>query len=840
MSDPDLQLIDEIYSRALELEADEQANFIMEQCAGNDELERRVLALVAAARASDDSIRSRFDTVRDRLMRDIFDGGSESGENLSGQVIGRWRLEKRVARGGLATVYLAQRADGAYEQRAAFKVLRRGLDTDDLVSRFHAERQILSALDHPSIAQILDGGAMPDGRPFLVLDFVDGEVIRDYCAERSISIRDKVRLVIDVLSALQHAHARLVVHRDVKPSNIMVSADGRVTLLDFGIAKLLDPGSLPGASTMTRTGVTLLTPGYASPEQVSGEPVTTASDIYQAGAVLYELLAGSPPKIGKDRTGEFSPFALGKQVPGDLVAIIGKAMRDEPGERYASAAGMAADLSNFLEGLPVAAHAPSLRYRLGKLVRRRPWVAPAAIVAVLALAGYVTTLTIYTRQLQLEQQRTSTAQEFLVGLFGSADPFRPADPEFGRDIAVVDALDLGVARLESGSLDDPELKASLLHTIAGVYASLDQNQRAIELGEQALILRDELHGRVSEPVLETIAMLADQFAAISDLERAENYFEQQLSIASQLHPGDSAATGVAESRLGRFRNTQGRTDDAIALLESGIEQMREADTPQPEPLLQALLSLAIIRAENRDERAMELLQEARRLVGLHFERDSVQAAAVHTHTGTVLSAFRDYEGAVTSFLAAQAVYESRIGAEHQAAIGSLNNLAIAYGRMGDPQRSEEVHRELLARLLAKHGPDHLATAGSYQNTATMVGRQGRYGEAIPLHRKALESYEAVLAGSHFLKAFPLLSIAYAQLNLGEFAESEAAARRAHAMLIDTAPDSYIVGVSQCLVGLALEGQGRTSQGDTMLAEARRRLQGSEVLDPYRSLCLAAE
>jgi serine/threonine-protein kinase len=225
----------------------------------------------------------------------MFDDSAPASEDLSGTLIQAWQIESPIARGGLATDYLAHRADGQYSRQVALKVLRRGLDTDDLIRRFRAELQILSSLHHPAIAQLLDGGALKDGRPFLVMEFVDGLPINEFCKTKQLEIDSRIRLVIEVLDAVHHAHQHLVVHRDIKPSNILVSHEGRVTLLDFGIAKILDVGSIPVEISHTRTGVSLLTPGYGSPEQKMGHSVTTASDVYQVGGILFDLLAQSPP-----------------------------------------------------------------------------------------------------------------------------------------------------------------------------------------------------------------------------------------------------------------------------------------------------------------------------------------------------------------------------------------------------------------------------------------------------------------------------------------------------------------------------------------------------------------
>ena len=421
----------------------------------------------------DKSLDEIFATARRDLFRAMLGDDEKARENLSGQTIGNWRLVSKIARGGLATVYKAERADDAYDQLVAFKVMRRGLDTDDLIARFRAERQILSSLEHPAIAQILDGGALDDGRPYLVLEYVNGDSITDYCEANSTDERGRLVLLIEVLRALHHAHRYLVVHRDVKPSNILVSKDGHVTLLDFGIAKLLDPAAMPGASTLTRTGVSLLTPGYGSPEQHAGEAVTTASDIYQVGRVMEDLLG-----IQK----------------GDIGAIMAKAMHSDPAQRYTSSDEMLADIKRYLDGLPVIARPDSAVYRLGKLVKRRPWLVPVVAIVTLGIAAYITTLTIYSQRIAKEEALTAASQQFMVDLFRSADPFAPADAERGRAITVVEALRIGQDRIGNELTGQPELRASLLGTISDVYTSLDLPDEALQHRREALYLERELYG----------------------------------------------------------------------------------------------------------------------------------------------------------------------------------------------------------------------------------------------------------------------------------------------------------------------------------------------------------
>ena len=837
--------VDEIFSEALELADAEREAFIRQRCAGDSELERKIAALLRASQAPDDDLALRFDTAREHLWRSVLGEKEEAGEDLSGQRINAWRLVKRIARGGLATVYLAHREDGAFEQTAAFKVLRRGLDTDDLVARFRAERQMLSSLDHPSIAGILDGGALEDGRPYLVLEYVDGRPITEYCKSKNVDTRECVGLLIQVLRALHHAHKHLIVHRDIKPSNILVSADGHVSLLDFGIAKLLDPAAMPGASTLTRTGVSLLTPGYGSPEQHAGKPVTTASDIHQVGQVMYELLTGVRPFDGpREATdaGQVHPSRalrgkpLYNKVRGDLDAIAGKAMHPDPARRYASADEMVADLERYLDGRPVQARPDTVRYRLVKLGKRRPWLFPALALAIMAVVVYIATLTQYTQQLQVEQRRAEAAQSFMVDLLRSADPFAPADPDRGRDITVVEALDIGVQRLETDLHDDPELRASLLVSIASVYASLDQHEESIELREEALSLERVLYGEPSSEVLDSLQALAILYRAINDYERAIVYDDEQLAMARRLYPEEHPAVGAAQASAAEMEEALGNTAAAIKLNEDGIQKMRAAPAEYAKQLINALVALARLQDRDSHEVAMASLAEARRMAMELHGADSLSMALLHAQTATTLSVFGEYEASVKEFRAAIDIYESKVGRDHGTTITALNNLGYLYLHTGQLERAELLFGDLVERSVQNYGSENRVVANAYQNLAGTIGRQGRFAEAIPLHRKAFDIYKSVLSGDHFMQAYPLLSIAYAELQLGDYAEAENTARQAHALLEATVPGTYPSGVAECLVGLALESQGRAEEGAAMIRQSHSILAVSAVYEPYGSAC----
>lgn len=840
-------LIDKIYTQALELSGAERDSFVRKNCGNNDDILQEVVALLDAAAVASDQFDDRFSTARERIWSDVVAADETAAERLTGQRAGYWRIGQRLARGGLATVYLAHRDDGEFEQTVAFKVLRRGLDTDDLIARFRTERQILSTLEHPAIAQILDGGALPDGRPYLVLDYVDGESITAYSDQANIDVRGRVGLIIDVLQALHHAHKHLVVHRDIKPSNILVSAEGNVTLLDFGIAKLLDPESVPGTSTLTRTGVSLLTPGYGSPEQLAGKPVTTASDIYQVGSVLYELLSGQRVSFarGDADPGAPSQHVKGRkryaQIRGDLDAIVQKAMHSDPSRRYGSANEMVADLERYLDGRPVVAQPDTLAYRLRKLTKRRPWLLPGSAILILAVVAYVATLTVYSRQLQLEQQRAEAAQAFMVDLISSPDPFAPADPERGRNITVVEALELGRRRLENELVDQPELRATLLGSVAGVYRSLDQNEESIALGEQALTLNMELYGERSEAVLENLRLLADGYDTVGDYDRARSNYQRQLDVARSMYSANEPLLGLAEVASGTFEKAQGDLDVGLELMENGIERLRSAPEEHARTLITAIVNSTEQDGTNDAPGSLRLLDDALAFAESTFGPESLYAAQIRIAIGRNALFANDNERSEENYRYGLQILESQLGREHGSTITALQDYGVAMSVTGDYAGAEAVHRELVDRLVALYGEDHRSVGDNYQNLATTITRQNRIDESLPLHRKAYDIYKTILEDDHYIIAFPLLSIANIELDRRNVSAAGAAAREALERIQLTLPDTYVEGVARCLVGLSLEQQGSVAEGSALVESSHALIMKRDVLVPtYQKLCRVPE
>ncbi len=396
MRPDDWQRVKRIFQAALDLPREERAAYVASATAGDDDLRREVESLLRSEEDSDEFLSGQAaDYVPGALAED------EAPDANIGRRIGPYRIEREIGAGGMGAVYLAERVD-EFQQKVALKLMRRGMDSRMVVSRFRYERQILAGLDHPNIARLLDGGATGDGRPYFVMEYVEGVPIDVYCAAHALPIRRRLELFRQVCAAVQYAHQSLVVHRDIKPGNILVGEDGVPKLLDFGIAKLLREEA-PRETALTQLGVRLMTPEYASLEQVRGLPVTTATDVYSLGVVLYELLAGKPPyafetrlpleldrlicETDPPRPSLAAPPALARSLQGDLDVIVLRAMEKEPAQRYASADQLSEDVRRHLEGIPVMARPHTLMYRASKFVRRNRVAVAAAVLVMASLAG---------------------------------------------------------------------------------------------------------------------------------------------------------------------------------------------------------------------------------------------------------------------------------------------------------------------------------------------------------------------------------------------------------------------------------------------------------------------
>lgn len=753
----------------------------------------RDLVLRLVRRLDDDD--PRVAAPADGLISAAF-GSGDSGDLAPGSRVGRFVVRERLARGGMATVYAAERADGAYQQRVALKVLRRGLDTDDLIRRFRTERQILSALTHPNVAKLLDGGSLPDGRPWLAVELVDGESITAWADRRRLDVRARLELFLGVADAVQAAHRRLIVHRDLKPSNILVDEEGRVKLLDFGIAKLLDADD-----EHTAMDARPLTPAYATPEQHAGDQVTTATDVYQLGLVLRELLTGlrpgSPDGSSHPTTTRVSrlatqaapdaadpgirardrastPDRLTRALRGDLDVVVAKALREEPDERYASAGELAADIRRHLDGLPVVAHPESVRYRARKFVARNRWSVAAAAVVLALLVTYAVTLSVQTRRIAAERDRAareaskaSEVSEFLVSLFHAADP----NVSGGRSMSAHDLLAEGADQLRDEAVGDPGIRGAMLQAIGRSFARLGDYREA----EQQLRLAVAAHREAEPPDGEGLVRTLNQLALVvmsRDVEAALAIFEDALTTGqAQLGPGHPALATVM-------------VDYSV-----GLSTVHPGDP----------------RIDSLRTRAVELLRAAPGDV-----REELANAL------TVWARGRPPEEAIPRMRESVALRRSLHPGPSSAVAASLSDLALATEPL-DPMAADSLLAEAVAMLRQLHGSREAPMLLATMNNLAAVRRdRGAWAEAEPLYREVLALRRSLYPEQRIQQAYTLYGLGVVLSETDRAAEGEAHLREALGILEREMPRSKLPAITRSAIGHALTRQQRFAEAESVL------------------------
>ena len=806
MSDPmpglDWQRVDSLFAEALDWPAAERDTRLREACGEDPELYLCVANLLEAASESDEFLATP-PPLPVEAVEAIDRGGS--GTDLTGFRIGRYRILRSVGRGGMASVWLASRDDGAFDRQVALKLVRRGLDTDDVLARFRAERQILSSLEHPNIARLYDGGSTEDGRPFLVLEHIDGKPITDYCDERECSIEERLRLFIEVGRAVQFAHGHLVVHRDIKPSNILVGEDGEPKLLDFGIAKLLDP-SEQEAQHQTRTGAQPLTLKYASPEQVQGLPVTTASDVYQLGTLLYGMLTGAWPLTGGDGSGwsvreaivrsdprrasevagladpetarrrKLTPQRLSRRLAGDLDTILLKALEKDPEARYFSVIEMVEDVRRHLEGRPISARRSGVAYRTRKYFQRHRWAGPTLMAGLLVLVGYVATVERHGRQLerernlaQAEAARATAVRDFLTEIFEAARP------NAGGDSMPVRALvDRAASRIEEDLSTHPSVLAELSLTVGSLYSALGEREEA----------REHLQRSVDLLSAEPVGRARDQRLAMA---------LRRMSATTRGLDADSAGR-LAASAYDLAIGIEPRTPEAaMVILESARLALPEDVDSAKAARLGAIRTLRLY-PDRREDLAIALQNVA------HDGGDS---------------ALKFQEEALQ-------IRRELFGEWHTAVAASLNDLAMIYDERepgaGDSlmQKAIEIDRDLL-------GPDHPTTLAILNNYAWMKVEHDDFDAAIPLFREVLEARERSLPEERWPLAYPLHGLGTTLMKAGRHEEAEQVLRRTLDVLTE-APDAadrlaYLIGTARTSLAKCLLAQGRLDESEQVVWQA---------------------
>jgi len=802
--------INEILLEALE-HAPRKRTAFLDQACDDDELRCEVESLLASDSEPE---------LLERLEQPAFDLLERTAGDIGEATrVGPYRVVREIGRGGMGAVYLAVRPDDQNERRVAIKVLKRG-DTAEISRRFRIERQILAHLEHPNIAKLCAGGTTADHRPYFVMEYVEGERIDDYCNARRLTLRQRLELFRKVCSAVQFAHQNLVVHRDLKPGNILVTAQGEPKLLDFGIAKLLHPANgLP--MTDTATGQRLMTPEYASPEQVRSEPITTASDVYSLGVLLYELLTGHRPyrlknrlreevrrvicdeepekpstavsRVEEIRTGDGGtvrltpevvsrargeePRRLRRRLSGDLDNMVLMALRKEPQRRYASVEQLSEDLCHYLEGRPVRARKDTFAYRTSKLLRRRKKEVAAAVVAILFLAGVGLDRELQQRETACARDRAQRVSEFLIELFQVSDPSAAK----GNSITAREILDRGAERIEQELREEPELQAALMNTMGKVYMSLGLYEAATPLLETALAQRRQVHGRQHPEIAESLSASAELLYAKGHYDAAEPLLREALAMQRELRGSDHPDVAAALKGLGVVLMRKGEYAMAESLLREALAIQRRLLGAEHPDVTATLNDLAAVLHQKGDYAAAEpMFREALATKRKQLGDEHPAVALALNNLAMVLYQEGDYEAAESLFRQSLAMARKLLGAEHPNVSRALTNLAMVLRARGEYEAAESLVSEALVIRRKQLGPDHPDVARGLTNLAELYQARGRYEAAEPLAREAVDTLRRKLPPGHW-------RIARSESVLGASLSARGRFEQAEALLIESYP-----------------------------------------------------
>ncbi len=756
--------VEELFLAALELDPQQREGFLDDSCRGDERLRQQVEAMLAADAGAHGRIESAVEGQAAVLT-------AETSQDRVGARIGHYRLLCELGRGGMSVVYLAARSDAQFEQKVAIKLIAHPFLSQELRRRLLVERQILARLRHPNIARLLDGGSTADGVPYFVMEYIDGLSLDRYCDEHRLSVRQRLILFRKVCSAVHSAHRSLVVHRDLKPSNVMVDSDGEPKLLDFGIAKLL-ADEAAAATDATRSLLWMGTPGYASPEQLLGEPVTTASDVYSLGVLLYRLLTGErplgeasgPPPTPIEAMTPSRPLrpsvaaaaveaevaalrgqrprALARSLEGDLDNILLMCLRREPERRYGSVEQLSEDLERHLSGHPVIARPVTLRYRVSKFVGRNRWSTLFATAAVALVVAFALAMAVQQEHTARQRDRAERVSAMLAELFEVAGP----TAQRGSTITARELLERGKEQL-AGLDEQPRDQAMLRDTLGGLYEQLGLFDEAQELFRQALEQRRQLYGPRHLEVAESLYHYGRASARKEEFEQAEQLFRQALAIRrEQLSEGHLDVLTSLNS-LALVLHETGDYGQAEGLYrEAAAKNLRWLGADHPQTIKTQYNLALLLHDKGEDGEAEPLFRRILEFKRLDADEDSeAEVKDLLGHTLHAAGKLHEAEEMLRSSL------DQRLriyGEEHPLVARTENHLGDVLRRKGDLAASEPLLLDALRLRRGLLGEQSAEVAESLASLAGLRTSQERFEQADSLFAAAASTYRQSFSPQH--------------------------------------------------------------------------------------------
>jgi len=781
--------IEELFQAAADLPRDNRARFLDQHCSDDPDLREEVESLLAADESPDPDYHAAISEAARQVVEDKAPAGI-------GDRVGAYRILRKLGEGGMGAVFLGERADQQFEGLAAIKLLRSAAAHAQTVERFRAERQILADLNHPFIARLLDGGAGSDGSPYVVMEYVDGTPLDEWCDSRDLDLRGRIEIFRKVCDAVHYAHRKLIVHRDLKPANILVSDDGSPKLLDFGIAKIL--GEEARSAVVTGPLGRVMTPNFASPEQVLGQPVGTASDVYALGVLLYGLLAGQPPYDVAEQTpaetqrlvceddppppSKRAEGALRKKIAGELDDIVMTALDKDPERRYVSAERLSADLYRWLTGRPVTATRQTWSYRALKFVRRNRAGVAAAGAFVLLLGAYALSMAVLADRLEIERDTARRERDKAEQTSGFlADIFRISDPgeTRGNRVTAREILDWGAQKAERELSDQPELQAEVFDTVGVVYRNLGL------------------------------------------YEQAERYLTSALELRQGLLPERHPDLAESLNHLAKALHDQGRYDEAERLYQASLESSRALAPQGDAAVAQNLNDLAMLRRDQGDYQAAEAsAREALAMRQSVFGGERPEVSAAMHNLGTVLYRRGDYEEAERLFREALDLDRRLRGELHPDVAGGLASLGALLRQTDRGEEAESSFAKAIEITRELYGDRHTAVADGLRNLAEIHRTQGRLDEARNNLEEALNLDQQLFGDEHPNVAADLSLLGLLLQQRGDDPGAESRFREALEMRRSLLPESSpTVANSLLQLGSVLTNTGRPGEAQPLLEEA---------------------
>ena len=818
------QRIQNLFHRATDLSPVEQQTFVRTACGDDTELASEVIAMIEQESSSN--------SLLDRKLADVAHQTLTANGDIPLKEFGPYRILGVLGEGGMGVVYLAERRD--LGNQVAIKVLRDAWLSPSRRERFASEQRTLAQLNHPSIAQLYDADTFPDGTPWFAMERVDGIPLTRYCEQHQSSLEERLQLFRSVCEAVQFAHGNAVIHRDLKPSNILVKRDGSVRLLDFGIAKQLEGLDSPIDQTMT--GLRLMTPAYAAPEQVRGGRIGIQTDVYALGVILYELLTGQlpfdltnltpaeaatvitgnepvNPSLTKQTSGKPGKPIVDKGAWSDLDVLCLTAMHKDLQRRYRSVEALIRDVDHFLSGEPLEARPDTLGYRIGKFLRRNRRPVMATTLGFLVLVGLIIFFTVrLTKARNLAQNqatRTQRIQQFMMNLFQGGD--EAAGP--AADLKVITMMDRGVQQAEALN-SDPRVQTDLYATLGSIYQKLGKLDRANTLLQQALEQRKIVFGQDSPEVAETLVLLGDLRSDQAQYEQAEQVLRKALEIDRRLLPRDSAATLTAETALGSVLASRGNYDQAIQVLNDAVGTQSGSGAVTP-GLASSLSELAITHYEAGHYKIADRL--FRRVLDMHRQLYGMRHPLVAADLGNLGAVQQDlgyYQEAETFCRQALDITQAYYGPDHPKTAADLT----ALGRTLLYQHKFDDATAMLQQALAiqehVYGPRHPAVAEAVNELGNVASMRNNYDEAEKQFGRVVEIYRAIYGDHHYLVAIALSNLAYNDLNKKDYPRAERLFRDVVQRFTETlSADNVNTGIAHIKLGRTLLRESRFADAE---------------------------